>query len=552
MMKYKITAWLLACLLCGLSHSVYAYRGELISYELIDTRTKGEVRQLLNDAVDGGFVELLIGVLLPVNYDVDVYKVIYETIDPHGKPVIASGVVYAPKNYTCKLPIAAYLHGTLTKDADAPSTLMEVESGIGYGLATDGYLAVLPDYLGLGLNDGKDLPYHPYQHADTEASATIDILFASRQVARQIGLNLSLEVFLSGYSQGAHAALATQREIEARYQHTFIPRIVIAGGGPYDLSGVQFNFVFDRNYYENPSFLPYVLFGYQEIYGGIYDELDEVFVAPFDQTVPTYFDGSLAVEEIDALLPPRWKNMFRSDFLGEAQRSNSAIRTRLRENSLINWKPQTDLRMYFCTGDELVTPINSIVAWWNFFLKGTWFTARAVPIGPFKHRPCASYVLVAAKLQFNIKRRSDCNVSPTPEKRLTEDPHLAALMEEYKEEYEEFMSIMREENLPELEDLLAQYGQTEMLNELRREEYQPVSLYPNPVVSDEVLNMNLSRAEGDLRAIQVFDLTGNVVDVPYTEIAGNQLQLSVRGLKPGYYTIKIVKDQVHFKKLLVK
>lgn len=85
-------------------------------------------------------------------------------------------------------------------------------------LASQGYVVVSSDYLGLGKSN---YGYHPYLHSATEASATIDAMRAARNVLQRLNTPLSGKVMLSGYSQGGHTAMATQREIETHLSKEF-------------------------------------------------------------------------------------------------------------------------------------------------------------------------------------------------------------------------------------------------------------------------------------------------------------------------------------------
>jgi hypothetical protein len=109
------------------------------------------------------------------NYDVELYKVDYNTIDPLGNPTLASGLIEVPKDSTKLFPLFSWQHGTTLKKTDAPSNFNE-DAKVGLTFATDGYIVACPDYLGLG--DGPKL--HPYMHAKSEATAVIDMLRATR------------------------------------------------------------------------------------------------------------------------------------------------------------------------------------------------------------------------------------------------------------------------------------------------------------------------------------------------------------------------------------
>ena len=59
---------------------------------------------------------------LPTDYDVDFYRLTYNTINTAGEPTIASGAIAIPVSITCNsFPMLTYCHGTVLKKLDVPS-----------------------------------------------------------------------------------------------------------------------------------------------------------------------------------------------------------------------------------------------------------------------------------------------------------------------------------------------------------------------------------------------------------------------------------------------
>ena len=113
--------------------------------------------------------ELVFQGLFSAKYEVKLYKLTYNTVDVHGNPTIASGAIAIPVNPECDtLAIISYNHGTVLRKNNVPSR-MNGEEFVGLGSATSGAVGIMPDYLGLGDSPGL----HPYQHAESEATATI-------------------------------------------------------------------------------------------------------------------------------------------------------------------------------------------------------------------------------------------------------------------------------------------------------------------------------------------------------------------------------------------
>ncbi|MBN2275474.1 MAG: hypothetical protein JXK95_14160, partial [Bacteroidales bacterium] len=384
--------------LCGQPGTLKSFSGPVsVSKEII-------YDSLLSSA--GDISPELIGMVLHPKYDVDAYKIIYATSDLQGNETNASGALFIPRDPEADCPFIAYLHGTLTRDEDAPSGLTSAETVIGWMFAMSGYIAILPDYLGMGEGTGL----HPYLHKQTEASATTDMIRASKAFLQQNDVSFINDLYLCGYSQGGHAAVATQQYIESQSEPDISLRINIAGSGPYYLSHIQKKSAFANDTYENPSFLPYLLTSYQAAYGNLYQSLSQAYVAPFDEFIPEWLDGSLTVSEIDAQLPITWKTMFQPDYLNEiANNYFHPVNRALRANDLIHWKPMAKLRLYYTTADELVDKDNAIAAWLMYILQGA-KDVVALPVGAYKHAEAATYVIFLAKSTF------DClsGVNPCP------------------------------------------------------------------------------------------------------------------------------------------
>ncbi|GAA0890830.1 hypothetical protein GCM10009122_05090 [Fulvivirga kasyanovii] len=512
-------------------------RGELISYELIDEKDTDQIDDLLTGAT--GIPGIFVDFLIPTTFDVQVYKLIYHTVDGQGAPTIASGALYIPKPYPCDAPLAAYLHGTILDEASVPSNLSGVEGAIGWAMATDGYVVPLPDYIGLGESPGV----HPYVHAQSEATASIDMMRASRQLCGTLGVGLNGQVFIAGYSQGGHATLATQREIERNHGSEFNLEYVAAGAGPYDLSGTQKDFAFDNPFYPNPSFLPYVLQGYQEVYGNIYSSLSDVYVSPYDQQIPVLLDGSLSVEQIDAQLPANWKTIFQNDFLSSVENNyfhpaNSA----LRKNNLYAWTPKTEMRLYYCTSDDQVDPANSLVAWFNFFLRGAGGRVAAVPLGPFLHRECAPIALLVSKAKFDqFRQDQNCNTQLATARNGKIQPQ--------RSDMQHFEDLVNELNVPGLAAQLRAQGLDNLADAVENQSKgTSLKLFPNP--ASTFTTLDISQMGENVKAVKIMDTSGKLIRLIEIKNAETSIELDIRDLDVGMYMITVEGDEVYYLNLM--
>ncbi len=75
-----------------------------------------------------------------------------------------------------------------------------------------------PDYLGYAKST---YAFHPYLHADSQATTVIDSVRAARNAADAVGAKLSGKVMFTGYSQGGHASMAAHRAAERDHAGEF-------------------------------------------------------------------------------------------------------------------------------------------------------------------------------------------------------------------------------------------------------------------------------------------------------------------------------------------
>ena len=457
-------------------------------------------------------------------FNVQAIRIIYNTIDGKGYPTTASGVVFIPMAETnTYMPVFSYLHGTLTRDLDAPSNLIGTESIIGWIMAMDGYISVLPDYLGMG--DGPGV--HPYLHAESEVTSCVDIIKAANLLCSdpKIMAKPDGNLYLSGYSQGAHAALATQRELEINPLPNMTLRKTFAGSGAYSLSFIQKNFVFKNPEYPNPSFIPYLLLGYQNVYGNLYTDPSQAFVAPYNMTIPGLFNGLYTVEEIDNQLPVTWKSMFVPSYLSNFQyKYFNPVNIALRANDVINWKPTSDLHLYYCNCDELVAKENSLLAYLVFLLKGS-HNVTCLPVGPFNHFDCAPVVLLLAKIH------SDCasGVNPCG---LNKPLNLG----EKNASYEETL-LLFEKALDGREtiDIDSVYANSQIADYLIAEsgKERSLSIFPNPANDLVYIEIPIGLIENS--RLCVYDIQGRLL---LTEnITSDIMKINVKEFKKGFYKI---------------
>jgi len=368
-------------------------RGRIVERTLLDSFSLEELIAMFDDE------NPLIATAIAPEFDVDVYRVIYETIDVEGEPTEASGVLAFPSDASHELPLLSYQHGTIHRPSDAPSTRDDGERLIVVASAGAGYLAVAPDYLGMGMGTG----FHPYVHAASEATATIDMMRAARRFSDDEQLALSGDVFLMGYSQGGHATMATAMAIgtDDALSSEFALTAVAPMAGPYDVSGVQAEVITRDAPYPDPSYLPYVLLAYDFVYD-IYEEPSDILVEPYASTIESMFDGVNGSGDINAMLPDVPNAILKPDVLAAFESDpEHFLRAILRDNDLTAWTPSMPLRMIHCESDAHVAFANAEVALAAYTARGATTVELKSMGADLDHNGCVLPALLDAKEWFD-------------------------------------------------------------------------------------------------------------------------------------------------------
>jgi pimeloyl-ACP methyl ester carboxylesterase len=337
---------------CGGSDSIM---GKLVeSPTVVTTITKAQL--------DAGPLVALSG---KAKCDVKVVALNYYTPGVKGELSNASGVLLMPTGDGCTAaaPLVAYAKGT---DVQKPRTLANPADGetglLAAMYAAQGYAVVATDYLGFAKSAYS---YHPYLHADSEASTVIDSIRAARAASSQLGGSLNGKVMLTGYSQGGHSSMAAHREIEKNLASEIN---VVAGAhlaGPYNLSGSMKLPDAIAGY---QFFVPYLVTAWQKIYGNLYSDVKTAFKAPYADWIETLLPnptlnyttlitsgklpgmlGETPNQARDALFQPA----FISDLTTNA---NNAVVAAAKKNDLLDWSPKSPLMLCGGAGDPTVPP----------------------------------------------------------------------------------------------------------------------------------------------------------------------------------------------------
>ena len=306
---------------------------------------------------------------IPALNGVDLYKLLYTSTDLQGNNDTLSGLIAIPQTENLVHPIMIYCHGTVDNRNQVPSRLSN-EAFIAAGFGSIGYISIAPDYLGLGDSDG----FHPYVHADSEASASYDMLKAIRDHGNDIGLIYNDQNFIFGYSQGGHAAMALYRYIETESTDGYEVTAAAPSSGPYSVSGEMKDFTLGDEEYFFVAYLANVVLTFEEVYGNIIGEegLSSVFREDYVDDIEKFKNEEIGLFDlnnalIDKLIQNHGKSipkfLFQEDVLNEVLTDDDhPMNVALRDNDVYDWTPSAPTRLFYCMGDDQVVYTNSTLA----------------------------------------------------------------------------------------------------------------------------------------------------------------------------------------------
>jgi len=303
-------------------------------------------------------------------YDIDIYRIVYNTTGLDGRPVEASGAIMVPKGIE-NPGLLSVQHATIFNNDEAPSVdrpgVISVVTRKAL-FASMGYITFLPDYLGYGVNAGM---IHPYQHKESLATASYDMIMAGLEFIEKKNIQTSdFSVDMVGYSEGAYATLALA-ELAETSEAIFETGFISVGGGIYDLSStIEYLLLNINNPNECVPCYAYFIYVYHTIYD-LPGTLSNYFKEPYDETVSGgLFDGGFSDSQIRARLPVNTKDLIRESFISEYLGGGFLeLRNALQENN-IDYIPAATVLIAHGTADSVAPVFNSDQFYENALLAG--------------------------------------------------------------------------------------------------------------------------------------------------------------------------------------
>ncbi|WP_205752481.1 alpha/beta hydrolase family protein [Cryptosporangium phraense] len=349
-----------------------AHRGDVVSATRLRTLTATQARAELTSA---GFDAA------ETRHGVTLYRLVYRTVGANGRRTTASGLVVLPDSRRA-LKVVSYAHGTEVYRGDAPSVTDDpwgTAAPVSY--ASAGFAAVAPDYLGLGVGPGL----HPYLDVPSETTASLDLLRAAERFAPTVGRTLTRDVYVTGFSQGASAAMGLARQLQAPGSG-FRLAAVAPISGAYHLRDAEIPAMLAGTLHPqwSAAYVSYLLISWNRLHG-LYGSPSEVFRAPYDRTLPPLFDNSHPGPELLPALPasPRALLTPRGVRLLEHPTARFAAALRVADGTCADWTPRAPIRLYATTTDEQAAYGNTVGCRADLARSGV--DAPIVEVGPTDH-----------------------------------------------------------------------------------------------------------------------------------------------------------------------
>lgn len=230
----------------------------------------------------------------PAKCDVRIHKITYNTVGAKDEPTTATAAVMLPAGNMADCggarPILLYAHGTATNKSydftqvgNNNNDAGQRATNIAANFAAQGYIVVAPNYAGY---DKSPLTYTPYLNAHQQSQEMATALASAREsIGQMVNANKSQKpisdsgkLFISGYSQGGHVALATAQYLQLKNQ----PVTAIAPmSGPYAMAALGDRIFLGEVSLGATVFSPLLAINYQKQYGNIYDKPSDIIIEKY-------------------------------------------------------------------------------------------------------------------------------------------------------------------------------------------------------------------------------------------------------------------------------
>ncbi len=187
---------------------------------------------------------------------VDAVKITYGAINVGGPAVTVSGGIVIPEVAAASLKgIVLYFHGTTVQRNNVPSNFITAANPNGNYQgpllaalwASQGYVVVMPDYIGLGDDMADPHPYVVYPEENAQSGLAM-VKAARSYLASADKIKDRLPLFITGYSEGGAYALDAAHMMQTNPRYATALKVelkdVVPLSGVFDLTGTMLSYLF--------------------------------------------------------------------------------------------------------------------------------------------------------------------------------------------------------------------------------------------------------------------------------------------------------------------
>lgn len=295
--------------------------------------------------------------LFNLDMRVKVTAISYNTVDPKGDPVIASGIIVKPLGMASR-GVVHVPPTTPLSSLEGGSDLLIITEGV---FAFLGFTVIIPDLIGSGISAG--LP-QPFLFMDNTGRVCYDMQLASMEYFdRYEKAPLDPEIDIFGYSGGATGAVALLRHIDRLTESPVKVKKLFAGGGVYHMSKT-YEILKERGCAEYPL-IPLMIKSMDYWYN-LQLDYSRIFTGALLANREEWLDGTRNSGQMREMIGPQLNTYMHPDFF--SQEGNSEIKkieNALSLHSILEgWNTRTLIYLGHAT-DDLSVPYEETQAFFN-------------------------------------------------------------------------------------------------------------------------------------------------------------------------------------------
>lgn len=282
-----------------------------------------------------------------MNVKCNVHAIRYNTVDPNGNPVVASGIIYYPLNTESKGVVEI-----------VPINRSKIDCGTLYYYAPEalgvvlGYACIMPDLIGCGSTENLPIAYLQHENC---AQVCADMRKAAEEyIYLKYHHEISKETYIFGYSLGGPGAMMLDRLYTQHPELGVKVKSVFSGGGAYEpLLVIEQQLSASRCDY---AITPNILWSINQ-YENLNLNFEDIFVGELKQNYKEWCNGYMPIAELTGRLGTDINGYISKTFANEVLNGTKykylldAIKSK---NVPLDWIPESKVYLYHANDDYYV------------------------------------------------------------------------------------------------------------------------------------------------------------------------------------------------------